>query len=201
MKQLGSCACSVTAPRGFSLPNLIHRWTLAFAFVVSKKKKKNLENPCPLYHIVKKKASKGHLCLPGISCHIDVNPGFVCIKSFHSVAHPATHDGNYFINYWAHVLMSSGTDLCIHTAYNSILCHASHLWSCEAMTCLAPQQEGRRCADVALSRQRLHFPALAELGLTLLSEVEREWQAGKGDERSKGRTEVKEEDMVNEKFQ
>lgn len=49
---------------------------------------------------------------------------------------------------------------------------ASYLWSCEAVTCPAPQQEGRRCADAALSRQTQHSPAPAELGLTLLSDTE-----------------------------
>lgn len=63
------------------------------------------------------------------------------------------------------------------------------------MTCLAPQQEGRRCADVALSHPRLRFPALVELGLTLLSEVERGRQPREGGERRKGRTELNEDDM------
>lgn len=68
------------------------------------------------------------------------------------------------------------------------------------MTCLAPQQVGRRCADVALSHPRLRFPALVELGLTLLSEVERGRQPREGDERRKGRTELNEDDRVDGKF-
>lgn len=68
------------------------------------------------------------------------------------------------------------------------------------MTCLAPQQEGRRCADVALSHPRLRFPALVELGLTLLSEVEGGRQSREGDERRTGRTELNEDDMVDGKF-
>ncbi len=72
-------------------------------------------------------------------------------------------------------LMNTVTELqnklvCKQAGYDSVLCAASYLWSCEAVTYPAPQQEGRRCADAALSRQRLHFPVPAELGLTLLSE-------------------------------
>lgn len=53
---------------------------------------------------------------------------------------------------------------------NALARCASHLWSCAAVTRPAPLQGGRRCADVAPSRQRLHSPAPAELGLIPTSE-------------------------------
>lgn len=53
-----------------------------------------------------------------------------------------------------------------------------YLWSCEAVTYPAPQQGGRRCADVMLSHWRLRFPAPAELGLALLSGMEKKHQRG-----------------------